>query len=89
VLMARGDAVGIDPAAVRAEVERALASMEDVRRVKSQLTQATTYIGEATKIVDAMASNVRGHLGQIDALLREAEERPSDDADGGLFERTS
>jgi hypothetical protein len=77
VLMARGDTAGIDPAAVRSEVERAFAAMEDVRRVKSQLTQATTYIGEATKIVDTLATNVRGHLGQIDALLRPAE----DDAD--------
>jgi ATP/maltotriose-dependent transcriptional regulator MalT len=75
--MARGDTAGIDPAAVRSEVERAFAAMEDVRRVKSQLTQATTYIGEATKIVDTLATNVRGHLGQIDALLRPAE----DDAD--------
>jgi hypothetical protein len=74
VLMARGDAAGVDPAAVRAEVERALGAMEDVRRVKSQLTQATTYIGEATKIVDTLAANVRGHLGQIDVLLRSAED---------------
>jgi hypothetical protein len=78
VLMARGDAAGVDAAAVRAEVERALGAMEDVRRVKSQLTQATTYIGEATKIVDALAANVRGHLGQIDALLREADARADD-----------
>lgn len=78
VLMARGDTAGIDAAAVRSEVERALASMEDVRRVKSQLTQATTYIGEATRIVDSLASNVRGHLGQIDALLRPAEENAPD-----------
>ena len=79
VLMARGDAAGVDPAAVRAEVERALGAMEDVRRVKSQLTQATTYIGEATKIVDALAANVRGHLGQIDVLLRTAEDAAADD----------
>jgi hypothetical protein len=74
VLMARGEAGAIDPDAVRGEVERALGAMEDVRRVKSQLTQATTYIGEASKIVDAMAGTVRGHLGQIDVLLRPAEE---------------
>ena len=74
VLMARGEAGCIDPAAVRGEVERALGAMEDVRRVKSQLTQATTYIGEASKIVDAMAGTVRGHLGQIETLLRPAED---------------
>ncbi|HEV2061296.1 MAG TPA: restriction endonuclease, partial [Solirubrobacteraceae bacterium] len=72
VLMARSESTGVDAAAVQAEVERAQVAMEDVRRVKSQLTQATTYIGEAAKIVDAMAGNVRGHLGQIEALLRDA-----------------
>jgi hypothetical protein len=49
--------------------------------VKSQLTQATTYIGEATKIVEAMAGSVRGHLGQIDTLLRPAEDAAADDAE--------
>jgi hypothetical protein len=43
--------------------------MEDVRRVKSQLTGATTAIDQARSILDAMAAGVRGHLGQIDALL--------------------
>jgi hypothetical protein len=81
VLMARGDAAGVDPAAVRAEVERALGAMEDVRRVKSQLTQATTYITEASKIVDTLAGNVRGHLGQIDVLLRTAEDAAAGDDD--------
>ena len=57
--------------------------MEDVRRVKSQLTQATTYIAEATRIVDTMAGNVRGHLGQIESLLREAED-PSAEPAGAL-----
>ena len=79
VLMARGDASAVDPAAVRGEVERALGAMEDVRRVKSQLTQATTAIGEAQKIVDALATTVRGHLGQIDDLLRPAEEALAED----------
>jgi chromosome segregation ATPase len=78
VLMARSEATGVDAAAVQAEVERAHVAMEDVRRVKSQLTQATTYISEATKIVDAMAGNVRGHLGQIESLLREAEDPDAD-----------
>lgn len=78
VLVARSESAGVDTAAVASEVERAVGAMEDVRRVKSQLTQATTYIGEATKIVEAMAGNVRGHLGQIDALLREAGEGDGD-----------
>jgi hypothetical protein len=69
VLMKRGAAVGIDPDAVRAETERALGAMEDVRRIKSQLTNASTGIEEARRIVDAMATAVRGHLAQIDVLL--------------------
>ena len=43
--------------------------MEDVRRIKSQLTNATTGIDEARKILDAMAAGVRAHLVAIDALL--------------------
>jgi hypothetical protein len=78
VLMARSSDGGVDVSAVAGEVERALGAMEDVRRVKSQLTQATTYIGEATKIVDAMAGNVRGHLAQIEGLLRDASEEGED-----------
>jgi len=73
VLMARGDGAGVDPDAVRAEVERALGAMEDVRRVKSQLTQARTAIGEADKILETMAAAVRAHLRQVDALVAEAE----------------
>ena len=74
VLMARSEAAGVDAAAVQAEVERAQMAMQDVRRVKSQLSQATTYIEQATDIVEAMAGGVRGHLGQIEVLLREASE---------------
>ncbi len=72
VLMTRGGAEAIDPAAVRAEVERALGAMEDVRRIKTQLTNASTGIDAARQIVDAMAANVRGHLGEIELLLRAA-----------------
>jgi hypothetical protein len=69
VLMTRGADEGIDAAQVRAEVERAQGAMEDVRRIKSQLTNARTGIDNAQEIVDAMAATVRGHLAQIDALL--------------------
>ena len=47
--------------------------MEDVRRVKSQLTGATTSIEQARSLLDTMATGVRAHLGQIDALLDAAE----------------
>lgn len=69
VLMKRSEAGGLDPEAVRAEAERALGAMEDVRRVKSQLTNATTGIEEARRILDVMAAGVRGHLAEIERLL--------------------
>jgi hypothetical protein len=70
VLMAKGAQDDLDVSAVVAETERALGAMEDVRRIKSQLTNASTGIDEARKILDSMAETVRGHLGQIDALVR-------------------
>jgi hypothetical protein len=73
VLMRRGEAAGLDTDALRAEVERTQQAMEDVRRVKSQLTGATSAIDQARAILDAMASGVRAHLNQIDALLDAAE----------------
>jgi hypothetical protein len=71
--MRSGEAGGIDVDALRAEVERTQQAMEDVRRIKSQLTGATTAISEARSILDAMATGVRGHLSQIDALLGASE----------------
>jgi hypothetical protein len=69
VLMARGGEDGIDVAALHGEVERAVGAMEDVRRIKSQLTSATTSIDQARAIVDAMAATVKGHLATIERLL--------------------
>ena len=73
VLMARSESEGVDGAAVRDVVERALAGMEDVRRVKSSLTGATTQINRATEIIEVMADRVREHLRQIDELVLAAE----------------
>jgi hypothetical protein len=72
VLMNRGEEESVDAAAVRAETERALGAMEDVRRIKVQLTNASGGIEEARKIVDSMAANVRGHLAAIQHLLAAA-----------------
>jgi hypothetical protein len=69
VLMRRGEAVGLDADALRAEVERTQQAMEDVRRVKSQLTGATNAIAEARALLDAMTDAVRTHLAQVEALL--------------------
>jgi hypothetical protein len=69
VLMTKGVEGEIDADAVRGEVERAVGAMEDVRRVKQQLTHATNGIESARAVLDAMAISVRGHLTEITALL--------------------
>jgi hypothetical protein len=68
VLMKRAEHDGIDAAALHDTVERALDAMEDVRRVKSQLTGAKTSIDNAREILDAMADGVRDQLRQIDRI---------------------
>jgi hypothetical protein len=82
VLMAKGGAEGLDASALRAEVERAMVAMEDVRRIKSQLTSAAGQIEDVRTIVDGMAERVRGHLAQIDAMVAAAggdDDEPEDD----------
>jgi hypothetical protein len=69
VLMAQGDAEGLDATALRAEVERAVGAMEDVRRIKQQLTHAANGIDSARGILEELDRRVRTHLEQIDALL--------------------
>jgi hypothetical protein len=72
VLMNRGDDETVDSAAVRAEVERALGAMEDVRRIKTQLTNASGGIDAARQLLDIMAAGVRAHLAEIEQLLAAA-----------------
>jgi hypothetical protein len=74
VLMARGGVEGIDGTAVSDWVERAVAELEDVRRVRQQLTGAKTQIDRASEIVGAMSDRVRGHLEEIAALVRAAQD---------------
>jgi hypothetical protein len=69
VLMARSESEGIDGAAVRDTVERALGAMDDVRRVKSSLTGAKTNIDRAAGVLDVMSDRVRDHLKAIDDLV--------------------
>jgi hypothetical protein len=70
VLMKRTDVDGIDAGAVRGSVERALQAMDEVRRVKGQLTGAKTSIDNAYEIVETMSARVRSHLDEIDTLAR-------------------
>jgi len=84
VLMKRSDADGIDAGAVHDAAERALAALADERRVKQQLTAATTNIGKAYEGVDGMTARVRGLLEEIDALVRPPDEDASAPADDQL-----
>ncbi|MEA2398563.1 MAG: hypothetical protein QOK25_2119, partial [Thermoleophilaceae bacterium] len=68
VTMARSEGEGLDTAALRDTVERALGVMEDVRKIKLQLTGAKTGIDSARSILDDMADRVRGYLQQIEEL---------------------
>jgi hypothetical protein len=74
IVMAKGGADGLDASALRAEVERAMVAMEDVRRIKSQLTSVAGQVENVRSIVEGMAERVRAHLAQIDALLAPAED---------------
>ena len=71
VLMARSEGEGVDTAAIRDVVERAVGSLQETQRIKQQLTGATTSIEKAKEIVTALESTVRGYLGQVEALCRE------------------
>jgi hypothetical protein len=82
VLMARGDGEGIDGAAVSDTVERAIGELENVRRVRQQLTGAKTQIDRASEIVGDMSDRVRGHLDEIAALVHGAPAPPADPAVG-------
>jgi hypothetical protein len=81
--MSRGGEDGVDLSAVRDTIERALGAMEDVRRIKQQLTGATTQIKTASEIVTAMSERVKAHLADINDLLAAGgDEEPA----GALFE---
>lgn len=73
-LMDSGAAEGIDAGALRTELECAVQAMEAVRKIKSQLTTATKGIEGAQGLVDTMATDVRGHLAQIELILASAGE---------------
>ncbi|MGK2939287.1 MAG: hypothetical protein ACSLFR_16015 [Solirubrobacteraceae bacterium] len=80
VLQARSETDRVDPDAVRAEVERAQGGMDEVRRIKTQLSNARTGIDNASSIVEAMAQTVRGHLARIDELLAAGDDDEADAA---------
>jgi hypothetical protein len=72
VLMKRADGDGVDAGALRDTVERAVGALDDVRRIKQQLTAAETGVGSARDILEGMAERVRTHLSEIDDHLAAA-----------------
>lgn len=62
----------VDSAQLRATVARAVAAMEDIRRVKSQLTSAQNGIGGARDLLAALEERVRSELTQLDEALAPA-----------------
>jgi hypothetical protein len=76
VLMERSGGEDVDASAVRESVERALQAMDEVRKVKSQLTGATTSIDRARALVEAMAERVRTQLEEIDSLVLAGTDTP-------------
>jgi hypothetical protein len=79
VLMAHGDAEGLDATALRAEVERAVGALEDGRRIRQQLTHAVNGVEAAREILDGMERRVKAHLAQVDVLLTGADEGEPDE----------
>jgi hypothetical protein len=75
VTAAREGSEEIDAAAVRATVARAVAAMDDVRKIKSQLTSAQNGIGGAKELLDAVEARVRAELDQVDAALAAANDQ--------------
>ena len=59
-------------AAVHGVVERALASLDETRKVKSQLTGAVSNIEKARTLVEGMEAQVRRQLGELDELVTRA-----------------
>ena len=84
--MAKGGVEGLDAPALRAEVERALGAMDEVRRIKLHLTNAAGGIEQARAVLEGMAERVRAHLAQIAALVdsADAEEEPANGSSKGV-----
>jgi hypothetical protein len=68
VLMSRGDDDSVDSGAIRDVVERALAVVDDARKIKSQLTGSKKGIEAAYSMLDEMESRVRDYLRDIESL---------------------
>lgn len=72
VVIAREAGDDLDLAQLRATVDRAGAAMDNVRKVKSQLTQAKGSIDTAQGVLGSVEVCVREELAALDALLAAA-----------------
>ena len=68
VLMTQGGEGDVDSDAIRDVVERALAVVEDTRKIKSQLTGAKTSIDGARTVLEDMEARVKAYLREIGEL---------------------
>ena len=76
VTAAREGSDEIDAAAVRATVARAVTAMDDVRKIKGQLTLRPRTASAGRKdLLDAVEARVRAELDQIDAALAAANDQ--------------
>jgi len=83
VLLAREDASErLDAGAIGQQAEKALQALKDVRKIRSNLTAATTGIKSAGDVLDGLEKAVRGHLDEIRGLLSAS---GADDASAPLF----
>jgi hypothetical protein len=71
---------------VRATTERALAALNEERKIKNQLTGVKTGIDKAYGLVDEMSARVRALLAEIDALVRPADEDGAEPAPAAAAE---
>ncbi len=69
VLMKRAGGEGVNAGAVREAVERARCEIEDIRKVKSQLTGAKTGIDKAYELIEGIADRVRAQLAEVETLV--------------------
>jgi hypothetical protein len=74
VLLAKDDDGGLDPAALRDKVDRALGALDEARNAKRELTNAATAISRTRTSVEALEERVRTQLGELDAALAGAED---------------
>jgi hypothetical protein len=85
VLLTRGGDDGVDSEAIRDAVDRALAVVDDAKRIKTHLTGATKNIDGARDLLVSIEDRVRSYLREIEDLaaagLGDAEGEPAADAE--------